>query len=79
MALPKEWINKTRLDSAADAFEVKISANAAIVATTSRNCAHRNFQTSHDRNLRGIGRLDATPVAALAGGGLDTQRPAAQA
>jgi len=28
-ALPKDWTNKTRLGSAAGAFAVKISANAA--------------------------------------------------
>jgi hypothetical protein len=36
-------------------------------------------QLLHDDNLPGNGSFDATPVAALAGGVLDTQRPAAQA
>jgi len=67
------------LGSAAVAFAVKMSANAAIVVTIRKNCARRDFQTSHDRNLPGNGSFDATPVAALAGGALDTQRPAAQA
>jgi hypothetical protein len=78
-ALPKDWINKTRLGSVAAAFAVKISANAATVATISRNCARRNFPTSHNRNLLGNDNFNATPVAALAGGALDTLRRAAKA
>ena len=77
--LPKDWTNKTRLGSAAVAFAVKMSANAAIVVTIRKNCARRDFQMSHDRNLPGNGSFGATPVAALARGALDTQRPAAQA
>ena len=67
------------MGSAAGAVAVKIGANAATVATIRKNRARRDFQTSHDRNLPGNGSFDATPVAALAGGALDTQRPAAQA
>src|SRR4029077_10073261 len=74
-ALPKDWTNKTRLGSAAGAFAVKISANAATVATIGRNCARRIFQMSQNRNVQGNGSFDAPPVAALASGAPNTQRP----
>jgi hypothetical protein len=70
-ALPKDWTNKTRLGSAAGAFAVKISANAATFATIRRNCARRIFQMSHNWNVQGNGSFDATSVAALASGALD--------
>jgi len=57
---------------------VKNNGIAATVARRQKNCVRRNFQTSHNRNLPGNGSFDATPVAALAGGVLDTQRLAAQ-
>ena len=78
-ALPKDWTSKTRLGSAAGAFAVKISANAATVATIRKNGARGAFRMAHNCNLPGIGRFDATPVAALASGAPNTQRPAAQA
>ena len=58
---------------------VKNNGIAATVARRQRNCARRNFQTSHNRNLPGNGNFDAAAVAALAGGVLNEQKPAAQA
>ena len=77
-ALPKEWTSRTRFGSSAAAFFNPRNAIAAI-ATRTENCARRTFQMSHNCNLPGIARFDATPVAALARGALDTPRPAAQA
>src|SRR4026208_268054 len=77
-ALPKEWTIRTRFGSSAAAFFNPRNAIAAI-ATRTANCARPTFQMSQNRNLRSNGGFDATPVAALAGGALDKQRPAAQA
>src|SRR4029077_4759434 len=77
-ALPKEWTSKTRFASSAAAFFNPRNAIAAI-ATRTDNCAGRTLQMSHDRNVQGNGTFNATPVAALARGALDTQKPAAQA
>jgi hypothetical protein len=60
-------------------FPVQKNGMAETIAATRKNCARRNFQTSHNRNLSGNGSFNATPVAALARGVLDTQRAAAQA
>src|SRR4029077_12166147 len=78
-ALLNEWTRRTRFGSAADAFPVQRMGIAKTTATTRKNCARRTFQMSHNRNLPGIRRLAATPVAAFAGVALDIQRPAAQA
>jgi len=48
-------------------------------ATTRKNGARGAFRISHNCNLPGLGPFNATSVAALAGGALDTQRSAAQA
>ena len=47
---------------------------AAAVATNRRNNARRIFQMSHNCNVQACS-FAATPVAALAGGALHTQRP----
>jgi hypothetical protein len=59
------------LGSAAGALAVKISANAATVATIRKNGVRRIFQMSHNCNLQGNGSFDATSVAAPASGALD--------
>jgi hypothetical protein len=58
---------------------VKSNGIAAATATTRKNGARRTFPMSHNRNVLSGGRFDATPVAALASGAPNTQRPAAQA
>src|SRR6476659_9044271 len=77
-ALPKELTSRTRFGSSAAAFFNPRNAIAAI-ATTTENCARRTLQTSHNCNVQRDGSFNATPFAALPGGALDTQRPAAQA
>ena len=72
-ALRKGMKRRTRFGSAADALVVKRNGIAAAVATTRKNCARGAFRMSHNCNLPGIGRFDATPVAALASGALDTR------
>src|SRR5437899_1482159 len=62
-----------------DGAAFPVQRNGETTATTSKNSARGAFRMAHDCNLPGIGRFDATPVAALASGALDTQRPAAQA
>ena len=74
-----EWTMRARFGSAVDALFVKRNGRPETAATTRKNGARGTFRMSHDCNLRGNGGFDATLVAALAGGALDTQRPAAQA
>jgi hypothetical protein len=78
-ALLNEWTRRTRFGSAADAFPMQRNGIAEATATARKKGARRTFPMSHNRNLPGIRRLAATPVAAFAGGALDIQRLAAQA
>ncbi len=61
------------------AFPAQRNGIPETAAKTRKNGARGAFQMSHNCNLLGLGPSNATPVAALAGGTLDTQRPAAQA
>ena len=74
-----EWTIRTRFGSAVDALFVKRNGKSETAATTRKNGARGAFRMSHNCNLPSLGRFDATPVAALASGAPDTQRPAAQA
>jgi hypothetical protein len=78
-ALPHELMIRTRFGSAADVLVAKRNEITAALATRTENCARRTFQMSQNCNLPDIARFDASPVAALARGVLDTPRPAAQA
>ena len=74
-----EWTVRTRFGSVADALFVQRNGIPETAATTRKSGARGAFRMAHNCNLPGIGRFDATPVAAVARGALDTPRPAAQA
>jgi hypothetical protein len=74
-----EWTIRTRFGSAVDALFVKRNGRPETALTTRKNGARGAFRMSHDSNLPNRGRFDATPVAALASGAPNTQRPAARA
>ena len=74
-----EWTIRTRFGSAVDASFVKTNGRPETAATTRKNGAGGAFRMSHDCNLPGLCRFDAAPVAALASGAPNPQRPAASA
>ena len=74
-----EWTMRIRFGSAVDALFVKRNGRPETAATTRKNGARGALRMSHSCNLPILGRFDATLVAAVAGGALNTQRPTAQA
>ena len=70
---------RTRLASAAAALLVNNNRISAAVTMTISKGAPRIFGEPRSRNKMFNSEFATTPVAALAGGDLEIQRPAAQA